>query len=169
MKNKFVSNNTCYNLVISLYKRWVFCKTRKKEKTKWENLMKINVNEKTYLFSFYSFHWQILYFRIFLQFCNWQYVYTLGDDSDDYDDGESDGGKHPKRPRTILTTSQRRKFKSAFEMNPKPCRKVNSGLFNGNNKTIDLKRVSGWSWIIYTLTNIKLLIGPFQLPYNRCT
>lgn len=50
--------------------------------------------------------------------------YILGDDSDDYDDGESDGGKHPKRPRTILTTSQRRKFKSAFEMNPKPCRKV---------------------------------------------
>ena len=30
-------------------------------------------------------------------------------------------------------------------MNPKPCRKVNSGLFNGNNKNIDLKRVSGWS------------------------
>lgn len=50
--------------------------------------------------------------------------FFLGDDSDDYDDGESDGGKHPKRPRTILTTSQRRKFKSAFEMNPKPCRKV---------------------------------------------
>ncbi|XP_076091072.1 LIM/homeobox protein LMX-1.2-like isoform X1 [Mytilus galloprovincialis] len=54
--------------------------------------------------------------------------YILGDDSDDYDDGESDGGKHPKRPRTILTTSQRRKFKSAFEMNPKPCRKVREQL-----------------------------------------
>ncbi|KAK3088388.1 hypothetical protein FSP39_018537 [Pinctada imbricata] len=46
------------------------------------------------------------------------------DDSESYEDCESDGGKHPKRPRTILTTSQRRKFKSAFELNPKPCRKV---------------------------------------------
>ena len=30
----------------------------------------------------------------------------------------------PKRPRTILTMSQRRKFKQAFEINPKPSRKV---------------------------------------------
>ena len=50
-----------------------------------------------------------------------------GDDSDSYDD-ESDSGKPPKRPRTILTTSQRRKFKGAFEMNPKPCRKVRESL-----------------------------------------
>ncbi|KAJ8300959.1 hypothetical protein KUTeg_022478 [Tegillarca granosa] len=50
------------------------------------------------------------------------------DDSESYEDGESDGGKHPKRPRTILTTSQRRKFKSAFELNPKPCRKVREQL-----------------------------------------
>lgn len=50
-----------------------------------------------------------------------------GDDSDSYDD-DSDSGKPPKRPRTILTTSQRRKFKSAFEMNPKPCRKVRESL-----------------------------------------
>ncbi|KAL4219219.1 hypothetical protein ACF0H5_021801 [Mactra antiquata] len=49
------------------------------------------------------------------------------DDSDSYDD-DSDSGKPPKRPRTILTTSQRRKFKSAFEMNPKPCRKVRESL-----------------------------------------
>ncbi|XP_060066017.1 LIM homeobox transcription factor 1-alpha-like [Ylistrum balloti] len=50
------------------------------------------------------------------------------DDSESYEDGESDGGKHPKRPRTILTTSQRRKFKAAFELNPKPCRKVREQL-----------------------------------------
>lgn len=50
------------------------------------------------------------------------------DGSDSYEDGESDCGKHPKRPRTILTTSQRRKFKSAFELNPKPCRKVREQL-----------------------------------------
>ena len=29
-----------------------------------------------------------------------------------------------KRPRTILTTSQRRKFKSAFQVSQKPTRKV---------------------------------------------
>lgn len=47
-----------------------------------------------------------------------------GDGGDSYDEAESDGGKGPKRPRTILTTSQRRKFKASFEINPKPCRKV---------------------------------------------
>lgn len=30
----------------------------------------------------------------------------------------------PKRPRTILTTAQRRKFKASFEVSQKPCRKV---------------------------------------------
>ena len=40
------------------------------------------------------------------------------------DDNELEGPKGPKRPRTILTTSQRRKFKTSFEVNPKPCRKV---------------------------------------------
>lgn len=45
----------------------------------------------------------------------------------DGDDG--DGSKGPKRPRTILTTSQRRKFKASFEINPKPCRKVSTGKF----------------------------------------
>ncbi|XP_013415182.1 LIM homeobox transcription factor 1-alpha isoform X1 [Lingula anatina] len=46
------------------------------------------------------------------------------------EDNESDSGttKGPKRPRTILTTSQRRKFKASFEVNPKPCRKVRESL-----------------------------------------
>lgn len=44
------------------------------------------------------------------------------DDSDS--DLDVDGDRQAKRPRTILTTSQRRKFKAAFELNPKPCRKV---------------------------------------------
>ncbi|ESO10790.1 hypothetical protein HELRODRAFT_145961, partial [Helobdella robusta] len=39
-----------------------------------------------------------------------------------------DQSKGPKRPRTILTTSQRKKFKSSFEVNPKPCRKVREAL-----------------------------------------
>ncbi len=34
--------------------------------------------------------------------------------------------KRPKRPRTILTTQQRRTFKASFEVSSKPCRKVES-------------------------------------------
>ncbi|KAI3383553.1 hypothetical protein SNEBB_005360 [Seison nebaliae] len=34
----------------------------------------------------------------------------------------------PKRPRTILTSSQRRKFRGAFEASAKPCRKVREQL-----------------------------------------
>ena len=35
-----------------------------------------------------------------------------------------DGRRGPKRPRTILTTQQRRAFKASFEISQKPCRKV---------------------------------------------
>jgi hypothetical protein len=35
-----------------------------------------------------------------------------------------DGRRGPKRPRTILTTAQRRAFKASFEVSQKPCRKV---------------------------------------------
>lgn len=41
--------------------------------------------------------------------------------------GKGDDGKdprRPKRPRTILTTQQRRAFKASFEVSSKPCRKV---------------------------------------------
>ncbi|XP_076009651.1 LIM homeobox transcription factor 1-alpha [Genypterus blacodes] len=41
------------------------------------------------------------------------------------DDAES---KRPKRPRTILTTQQRRIFKASFEVSSKPCRKVRETL-----------------------------------------
>ncbi|XP_025112897.1 LIM/homeobox protein LMX-1.2-like [Pomacea canaliculata] len=44
------------------------------------------------------------------------------------DCGDAGSSKGPKRPRTILTTSQRRKFKASFEVNPKPCRKVRESL-----------------------------------------
>uniref|UniRef100_A0A8C6KBS6 LIM homeobox transcription factor 1-alpha n=3 Tax=Nothobranchius furzeri TaxID=105023 RepID=A0A8C6KBS6_NOTFU len=43
----------------------------------------------------------------------------------------SDGSKdphRPKRPRTILTTQQRRAFKTSFEVSSKPCRKVRETL-----------------------------------------
>ncbi|KAJ7338438.1 hypothetical protein JRQ81_012092, partial [Phrynocephalus forsythii] len=36
--------------------------------------------------------------------------------------------KRPKRPRTILTTQQRRVFKASFEVSAKPCRKVRETL-----------------------------------------
>uniref|UniRef100_A0A8C9ZCH0 LIM homeobox transcription factor 1, alpha n=1 Tax=Sander lucioperca TaxID=283035 RepID=A0A8C9ZCH0_SANLU len=36
--------------------------------------------------------------------------------------------KRPKRPRTILTTQQRRTFKVSFEVSSKPCRKVRETL-----------------------------------------
>lgn len=39
-----------------------------------------------------------------------------------------DGRRGPKRPRTILTSAQRRQFKASFEVSPKPCRKVREAL-----------------------------------------
>ncbi|XP_071444956.1 LIM homeobox transcription factor 1-alpha [Hetaerina americana] len=39
-----------------------------------------------------------------------------------------DGRRGPKRPRTILTSAQRRQFKTSFEVSPKPCRKVREAL-----------------------------------------
>ena len=39
--------------------------------------------------------------------------------------------KSPKRPRTILTSAQRKAFKASFEMTPKPCRKVRTRRASG--------------------------------------
>uniref|UniRef100_A0AAY4CRU7 LIM homeobox transcription factor 1, alpha n=1 Tax=Denticeps clupeoides TaxID=299321 RepID=A0AAY4CRU7_9TELE len=66
------------------------------------------------------------------------------DDDDDDDEGIDEEGnakagteynktgdldhKRPKRPRTILTTQQRRAFKASFEVSSKPCRKVRETL-----------------------------------------
>ncbi|XP_041826135.1 LIM/homeobox protein LMX-1.2-like [Melanotaenia boesemani] len=41
---------------------------------------------------------------------------------------ESKDPRRPKRPRTILTTQQRRAFKASFEVSSKPCRKVRETL-----------------------------------------
>lgn len=43
--------------------------------------------------------------------------------------------KRTKRPRTILTTAQRRKFKASFEISQKPCRKVRETLANETGLT----------------------------------
>ncbi|CAH1787177.1 unnamed protein product [Owenia fusiformis] len=45
-----------------------------------------------------------------------------------YEENDSDTAKGPKRPHTILTTAQRRKFKQSFEITPKPSRKVREAL-----------------------------------------
>ncbi|XP_012690824.2 LIM homeobox transcription factor 1-alpha [Clupea harengus] len=65
------------------------------------------------------------------------------DEEDEEDEEEEDGSrktasehnrgssldhKRPKRPRTILTTQQRRAFKASFEVSSKPCRKVRETL-----------------------------------------
>lgn len=64
--------------------------------------------------------------------------------SEDEDGGVGSGGgkggdegkehKRSKRPRTILTTQQRRAFKASFEVSAKPCRKVGGSdcLINTN-------------------------------------
>ena len=49
---------------------------------------------------------------------------TDSDDSSVHEDDDGDDKKGPKRPRTILTSQQRKVFKSAFEISSKPCRKV---------------------------------------------
>lgn len=72
-------------------------------------------------------------------------VFVLAGDASDLgyeeDCGDAGSSKGPKRPRTILTTSQRRKFKASFEVNPKPCRKVR-GLAKKREKKIKEERVS---------------------------
>ncbi|XP_051952455.1 LIM homeobox transcription factor 1-alpha-like [Xyrauchen texanus] len=61
------------------------------------------------------------------------------DEEKEYDEGNIKSGgdsnttgdmehKRPKRPRTILTTQQRRAFKASFEVSSKPCRKVRETL-----------------------------------------
>lgn len=57
-------------------------------------------------------------------------VCLSGDDSnvDENNRPRHDGRRGPKRPRTILTSAQRRQFKASFEISPKPCRKVREAL-----------------------------------------
>ncbi|XP_075229749.1 uncharacterized protein LOC142329227 [Lycorma delicatula] len=52
-----------------------------------------------------------------------------------------DGRRGPKRPRTILTTQQRRAFKASFEVSPKPCRKVREGLAKDTGLSVRIVQV----------------------------
>lgn len=60
------------------------------------------------------------------------------DDSSVIADDESDDKKGPKRPRTILTSQQRKIFKSAFEISSKPCRKVRIPCTKGKDSIRDV-------------------------------
>ncbi|BES98581.1 LIM domain [Nesidiocoris tenuis] len=53
----------------------------------------------------------------------------------------TDGRRGPKRPRTILTTQQRRAFKASFEISPKPCRKVREGLAKDTGLSVRIVQV----------------------------
>lgn len=52
-----------------------------------------------------------------------------------------DGRRGPKRPRTILTSSQRRQFKASFEMSPKPCRKIREALAKDTGLSVRVVQV----------------------------
>lgn len=52
-----------------------------------------------------------------------------------------DGRRGPKRPRTILTTQQRRAFKASFDVSPKPCRKIREGLAKDTGLSIRIVQV----------------------------
>nr|NP_001071756.1 transcription factor protein [Ciona intestinalis]BAE06538.1 transcription factor protein [Ciona intestinalis] len=59
----------------------------------------------------------------------------------DNDDVDSKDGKRSKRPRTILNAVQRRAFKAAFEVTPKPCRKVRETLAKDTGLTVRVVQV----------------------------
>ncbi|XP_053214433.1 LIM homeobox transcription factor 1-beta.1-like isoform X2 [Panonychus citri] len=56
-------------------------------------------------------------------------------------DGRHDGRRGPKRPRTILTTAQRRAFKASFEVSQKPCRKVRESLAKETGLSVRIVQV----------------------------
>ena len=53
----------------------------------------------------------------------------------------TDGRRGPKRPRTILTTAQRRAFKNSFEISQKPCRKVRECLAKETGLSVRIVQV----------------------------
>lgn len=52
-----------------------------------------------------------------------------------------DGRRGPKRPRTILTSQQRKQFKAAFETSPKPCRKIREALAKDTGLSVRVVQV----------------------------
>ncbi|KAH8364372.1 hypothetical protein KR084_006377 [Drosophila pseudotakahashii] len=52
-----------------------------------------------------------------------------------------DGRRGPKRPRTILTSQQRKQFKASFDQSPKPCRKVREALAKDTGLSVRVVQV----------------------------
>ncbi|XP_030052966.1 LIM homeobox transcription factor 1-beta [Microcaecilia unicolor] len=65
------------------------------------------------------------------------------DGSHSHSKGSEEGKEHrrSKRPRTILTTQQRRAFKASFEVSSKPCRKVRETLAAETGLTVRVVQV----------------------------
>ncbi|XP_032906731.1 LIM homeobox transcription factor 1-alpha-like [Amblyraja radiata] len=59
----------------------------------------------------------------------------------DKGDGKGRAHKRSKRPRTILTTQQRRAFKASFDVSSKPCRKVRETLAAETGLTVRVVQV----------------------------
>lgn len=81
----------------------------------------------------YNFCWRLNFFN-----------FTLLDDfcCDEIYPTRIDGRRGPKRPRTILTTQQRRAFKASFDITPKPCRKIREGLAKDTGLSIRIVQVN---------------------------
>uniref|UniRef100_A0A1I8MC98 Homeobox domain protein n=1 Tax=Musca domestica TaxID=7370 RepID=A0A1I8MC98_MUSDO len=69
-----------------------------------------------------------------------QHCGYLGLDDDDLM-RPRDGRRGPKRPRTILTSAQRKQFKASFEQSPKPCRKVREALAKDTGLSVRVVQV----------------------------
>ncbi|XP_063974244.1 LIM/homeobox protein LMX-1.2-like isoform X2 [Diachasmimorpha longicaudata] len=75
---------------------------------------------------------------------DYEHEYFLSSPQDDDLLDESrprDGRRGPKRPRTILTSAQRRQFKASFELSPKPCRKVREALAKDTGLSVRVVQV----------------------------
>ncbi|ETN59458.1 lim homeobox protein [Anopheles darlingi] len=70
-------------------------------------------------------------------------VHLYGEDDYLLEDGlrTRDGRRGPKRPRTILTSAQRRQFKASFDVSPKPCRKVREALAKDTGLSVRVVQV----------------------------
>lgn len=91
--------------------------------------------------------------------------------SEDEDGGVGSGGgkgvddgkehKRSKRPRTILTTQQRRAFKASFEVSAKPCRKV------GGPNYLLMKKIISISKLCHSWKNlIHHVVAQYQIEKN---
>ncbi|XP_011312395.1 LIM/homeobox protein LMX-1.2 isoform X2 [Fopius arisanus] len=71
-----------------------------------------------------------------------EYFLSSPQDDDLLDENRPrDGRRGPKRPRTILTSAQRRQFKASFELSPKPCRKVREALAKDTGLSVRVVQV----------------------------